>query len=532
VDVKRIEKAVKYRVKKLLKTAAAQRPVASVSFASPTALRNYAVSETAVSTSDIKFAYAVKLPEGYKLPVGLQLPLSHIKRAQISLESQNLTVEVSFFEPKSAAAVAWAIATLISPSLRPLEHMSPDVISDNAALLAGHRPHFGAFGGSDASVMESEQARRVHPEDKAQTFFDIAEFNPIGLKLKELMADLPQTTVTPANFNSVNPQSFAALEISDAQLFAPSDLAGLAATGTVLHVQQPVAGLASSLNDILTQPLPPTLEDKGEQTIHWLVRSEKQRRQALIHHAGMWRLDGHWPLASVLLVTNRAGMLQHAVAQIVEQTYPNTEVLVGLHGIDLAHAEFELKNARDLLGDRLRLVALDASTTLGWAYGHLTALSHGEYLAKFDDDDFYGENHLWDAIMSLRYSGAGLFGRTPTMTWLSATDELLMRPFGIEETFNKYIIGATMVINKAALLSVGGWRPSPWAVDKALIDRFTSAGAGVYRAGQMGWVYVRHNQGHTWVRDESAFREQAVHSWTGETAVRLKQLVLQNENGQ
>ena len=130
--------------------------------------------------------------------------------------------------------------------------------------------------------------------------------------------------------------------------------------------------------------------------------------------------------------------------------------------------------------------------------------------------------------MSLKYSGAGLFGRTPSMTWLSATDELLLRPFGVEETYNKYVIGATMVMSKAALIEVGGWRPTPWAVDKALLDRFMAVGAGVYRAGQLGWVYVRHNQGHTWMRDESAFREQAVASWTGEKAQELRTLVLQN----
>jgi len=156
-------------------------------------------------------------------------------------------------------------------------------------------------------------------------------------------------------------------------------------------------------------------------------------------------------------------------------------------------------------------------------------MSASEYLAKFDDDDMYGPNHLWDAIMSMKYSGAGLFGRTPTMTWLSETEELLLRPFGPEEMYNKYIIGATMVMSKAALMEVGGWRPSPWAVDKALIDRFTQAGAPIYRAGQLGWVYVRHNQGHTWLRDDAAFRNQAVAMWSGAKARELRDLVLQRD---
>ena len=86
-----------------------------------------------------------------------------------------------------------------------------------------------------------------------------------------------------------------------------------------------------------------------------------------------------------------------------------------------------------------------------------------------------------------------------------------------------------MVMNKAALVQAGGWRPSPWAVDKALIDRFTSAGIGVYRASQLGWVYVRHNQGHTWVRDESHFRGQAERVWTGEEAIRIRDTVIRGD---
>ena len=523
----RIARALRHRLTKVIRSGQAQRPVATLSFDSPEALRAFACAAANSARMDVRYSFAVGVPNGFVLPQGLRLGLSHMNRVEISLASGQLTIDVSFTEKKSAASVAWAIATIVSPGLAPTAHYGPDVIATDPALAQGHRLHFGEFTGTDASDMESQHARHISEADTSEPYFDLAAFNPIGLKLREMMETLPSRTVTSAELGSVRAHDFAHLHlVGDG--FSAAHVAGLAATGTVLTADIAVTGLHTHLNTQLTSDAPPVLADKAEQALHWLVRSEQQRRAALKHHAGAWRLQPHWPLASVVLVTNRASMLSRAVAQIIEQTYPNFEVIVGLHGIPLDEAQHVLRNHVDLLGERMRLVALDSSMPLGLAYGKLTGITNGEYIAKFDDDDFYGPHHLWDAVMSLKYSGAGLFGRTPSMTWLSATDELLLRPFGVEETYNKYVIGATMVMSKAALIEVGGWRPTPWAVDKALLDRFIAVGAGIYRAGQLGWVYVRHNQGHTWMRDESAFREQAVASWTGEKAQELRSLVLQN----
>jgi hypothetical protein len=527
----RIKRALKHRLKNLVKSSQAKRPVAALTFGSPLELRNFACTPANSERVDVRFAFVVSLPSGYVLPTGPQLRIAHVTRFSMSYDASKLSLDVSFSEKKSAAAVAWAVATLISPSLAPTSHFGPDVVPTDAALVAGQRLHFGAFAGSDASAMEAEHARHITTSDRENVYFDLAQFNPVGLRLREKMESLPRRTVTAAELASIAPHDFAALElVGDG--FDPALVAGISATGTIVTSATPIDGLHPHLNAQLTAAAPDVIDDKSEQALRWLTRSELQRRAALKHHAGAFRLQPHWPLASVLMVTNRASMLSHAVSQIIEQTYPNVEVIVGLHGINAEEGHRLLQNHVDLLGERIRLVSLDSSIPLGLAYGQLTGMTNGEYIAKFDDDDFYGPHHLWDAIMSLKYSGAGLFGRTPSMTWLSATDELLLRPFGIEETYNKYIIGPTMVMSKAALIEVGGWRPTPWAVDKALIDRFMSAGAGMYRAGQLGWVYVRHNQGHTWVRDESAFREQAVASWTGDKALELRTLVLQNESWQ
>lgn len=517
----RIRKALAHRLRKLRNTATANSGVRVQDFATLAALREHALTTANIGN---RFAYSVAVDKG-DFPAGLQLRLGRVTSAEVSLRNGRLLADIMLNTTVSEGEVAWAVAAMAQPSLRPVAQCGRDVAVEaplDPALAMGHRLVFGGFGEKDASAMESENARRVTSADTQVPYFDLATFNPMGLRLREQADSL---AVVDVDLNTTNAATLIASKSLAFNLTGgtASEVAGLAATGRLLHCANPPAGLNPELASMISQPLPSVAKDHAA-LIDVLLRSEQQRRLAMIHHAGAWRLQAEWPLASVLLVTNRAGMLPNALAQIAAQTYPNFEVLVGLHNIPDAAAE--LAAAKQVLGDRLRVFQFNDEHNLGAIYGELTARADGVYLAKFDDDDYYGSHHLWDAIISMRYSGAGLFGRTPTITWLDATGELLFRPFGSEECYGRYIIGATMVVQKAALIEAGGWRPSPWAVDKALIDRFTQAGAGIYRAGQLGWVYVRHNQGHTWLRDEAHFRGQAEAVWEGDTAIALRDRVL------
>ena len=495
----RVRKAILFRLRKFRAGTANSKPVALRSFASATALKEFALN---TSETGQRFRFEVRHSVN-ELPLGVCLSLGNLKSAAVSLQGNKVTVDVSMVTEVSAGEVAWAVAALLEPGLLPTASSSRDVAVDaqlTPALAMGHRLVFGGFGTTDASAMEEANARRVRPEDLERPYFDLATHNPIGLRGTETA--------------SVGVNASAA------------EVAAVAATGKLLHVQSAPLGLNPELAAVLSQPLP-NAPANHEERLHWLVRSAKQRRLAMLNHAGTWRLQAAWPTASVLLVTNRASLLPHALGQIEAQTYPEFEVLIGLHNIDEQEAERTLAPFRERLGSRLRAFHFGGEATLGAIYGELTNRADGVYLAKFDDDDHYGAHHLWDAIISLRYSGAGLFGRVPQLTWLEATGELLWRPFGAEEIYNKYVIGATMVMSKPALLEVGGWRPSPWAVDKALIDRFRQHGGGIYRASAIGWAYVRHNLGHTWEKDESHFRGQAEASWSGDQAVALRDLALE-----
>jgi hypothetical protein len=318
---------------------------------------------------------------------------------------------------------------------------------------------------------------------------------------------------------------------------AAQRLAELAATGLVIHARDLPdavrAHLAPELADGLARTLP-SISDSIDDRLAWRVRSTATRRAALQGHAAPIVLaesagGDAWPEVSVLLVTNRVAMVADALRAVGRQRYSRLEVILGLHGASAEDLPADAHAVLAALNVPVTIVELDEAANLGQALTQCTRAANGTLLVKMDDDDHYGPDHVGDLVLARMFTGAELVGKAPEITELQASQRLLQRSFPAEEAWGEYIIGATMLVARGPLLDVGGWRPTPWAVDKALLDRFSSGGRNVYRTHNLGWAYVRRGDGHTWARDDEHFVSQAKHVWTGDTATSVLDLVVNGD---
>lgn len=556
----RLTKAVHHRRRKVRNWWGALRPAQTRTFFTPSALRQFAMSADGATQ---KVNYRVT-QAGSVLPQGPRLRLAQLRTVHIHLHDNELHVSVVSNTPIPEGRIAWAIAEMLQPSVAPhadsgLDYLpSPNDTSTAASATAavGRRIKFGDYHGTpDAIALEYQHASPVSTLHTGRIGFDPLVFNPIGLSTRELNrdshpADVHITSSGPILINGKHfgapsdrsmrepgPDESWELAVSELKrhrvarvsVEAGADasiLAGMAATGIVMSLDpaldsergataQILSSMTPELAKLISTPL--ASPEATKDILGLMARSAQQRRLALLHHGMLWRAVDAWPLVSVLLASNRPTMLNDALSRVLAQTYPNLEVHIALHGVgDVALAD--TLRSRDA---RVQVHSFDEGLTLGAVYGELTARANGTFLAKMDDDDFYSEHHVWELMMAARYSGAALVGRVPTLTWLADERELLLRSFGPEERYGVYVAGAAMLIRVDALRDVGGWRPSPWAEDKALIDRFADSGLVTYRAGQLGWAAVRHSGGHTWQRDHQHFRDLAETSWQGHEAQAL-----------
>ncbi|MEE6259743.1 glycosyltransferase family 2 protein [Plantactinospora sonchi] len=297
-------------------------------------------------------------------------------------------------------------------------------------------------------------------------------------------------------------------------------LVQVAMTGATLSaptLPDRVAGLLTpELRETVGAPVPQTDPLARE------ARSVRQRRAALRGHATGFALPRlaaapfpglpRPPSVSAILATRRPDLLPEAVRTIVGQTYPELEVVLCLHGCALPEP------VRDLLaasGRPYEIVEVPGALSFGEALGAATGRARGSLVTKFDDDDSYGPEHVWDLVLARHYSGATVVGKGSEFVHLETLDVTIRRPSGAAESDAEVVAGGTMLIARGDLESVGGWRPVPRSVDLGLLRRVRRDGGIVYRTHPFGYVYHRRATGHTWDPGQEYFLESAYARWPG-----------------
>ncbi|AVT28866.1 hypothetical protein C6361_04440 [Plantactinospora sp. BC1] len=310
-------------------------------------------------------------------------------------------------------------------------------------------------------------------------------------------------------------------QVPDAEPVAVAALlVQIAMTGAVLAVPtlpERVAGLiAPELRALLTAPVP----QAG--TLALEARSVRQRRAALRGHAGAFVLPRLTsavfpplrpvPSVSAILSTRRPERLPEAVRMLVGQTYPELEIVLCLHGVELPEP------VRATLADSGRpyeIVRVPGSASFGAALGAATGRARGSLVSKFDDDDSYAAEHVWDLVLARHYSGATLVGKGSEFVHLETRGVTLRRPSGTAESDCEVVAGGTILIARGDLEAAGGWRPVPRSVDLGLLDRVRRDGGGIYRTHPLGYVYHRRATGHTWDPGQDYFLDSASAYWPG-----------------
>ena len=215
------------------------------------------------------------------------------------------------------------------------------------------------------------------------------------------------------------------------------------------------------------------------------------------------------PEVSVLLPTRRPEMLAAAVANVARQTYPRLELVLAAHGDGFDPARVSELTAG--LDCPVQVVPVAAEAPLGRVLAAAASAAAGKLLTKFDDDDLYGAEHVWDLVLAREYSQAELVAKGAEYVYLAASDLTIHRFGGRGERFSRRptIAGGTMLMAASDLAAAGGWRPLPARVDEALVKDVDRTGGRIYRTHGAGYVLVRHGVGHTWPADDDYFLAQA-----------------------
>jgi len=240
----------------------------------------------------------------------------------------------------------------------------------------------------------------------------------------------------------------------------------------------------------------------------WQVQSVHARRHALRAYSPAAALNA-WPAVTVVLATHRERFIDQAVQQLARLAYPNLQIIIGLHGVDVDHSRF------DAIAHDLKIVKISSEVPFGTAMQQLSEKADGQLITKMDDDDHYGAEHVWDLVLARMYSGATLVGKALDWIYVESANTTAFRPEYPAETYAPFVAGGTLLISRADLDELGGWRPVAKSVDRALIERVQATGGSIYRTHGLGYLYERRGEGHTATPNEEHFLTKTAKTFEG-----------------
>lgn len=206
-------------------------------------------------------------------------------------------------------------------------------------------------------------------------------------------------------------------------------------------------------------------------------------------------------LVSIICSSNRPEQVEHFLLQISCQNYQNTEVLFMAHGFSTTDLADRFKSYGV---SNFKIFSEPESTTLGDCLNILVENSSGDFIAKFDDDDYYLENYVKDMVHSSYFSGADFVGKSSIYFYLESVNSLSLRWPHKEHCWTDLIAGATLFARTPAIQELK-FQALGRGEDTDLLRRAKNSGYSIYSTDRFNYIAVRRDDvenRHTWkIRD-------------------------------
>lgn len=216
---------------------------------------------------------------------------------------------------------------------------------------------------------------------------------------------------------------------------------------------------------------------------------------------------------SVVVPTNRAHALDNVLGNVARQAHGEqggVELVLVLHGLDVRPAEIAAR-AKAAGIDNAIVLEADSSLPLGACMNLGLDATSGAFIAKMDDDNFYGTHYLTDLVAAFDYTDAAIVGKWAHYVWLRSTGAVVLRSAGSEHRYERLVQGGSLVLKADVARALRFDDRLPRGVDTDILDRAHRDGVLTYSADRFNYVSVRgpDRRAHTWTIADAALMNRA-----------------------
>lgn len=198
---------------------------------------------------------------------------------------------------------------------------------------------------------------------------------------------------------------------------------------------------------------------------------------------------------SVIVSTNKQGFMQNIFFNFNSQKWVNKELIIVLNNDSMSLAEW-VEQVED--NEAVSVYQLPESDSLGACLNFAVKKAKFDYIAKFDDDDYYAPYYLDEAMRVLRQTDADLVGKRSYYMYMIDSKLLMLRHPSREHRWSPRIGGGTIVGKKTVFQTI------PFVSQKvgtafSFVKDCHKNGYRVYSSSRYNYTYLRRdNKVHTW----------------------------------
>jgi len=208
---------------------------------------------------------------------------------------------------------------------------------------------------------------------------------------------------------------------------------------------------------------------------------------------------------SIIMVTMRQNCMKNIFENYERQDFEKKEMIIVLNNNDMNIDEW-LEITKQY--ENVKIFQLDEKITLGKCLNFGVAHSKYDFIAKFDDDDYYGPKHLSDLIKAFDIVDADVVGRGAYFVYFEKSKTLAICTPEKENKYVKHMGGSTLLIKRKVFNKVR-FANIPCGVDTQFSKDCVKNGFKIYSTNKYHHVYIRHGSldKHTWkIKDEDLLK--------------------------
>jgi glycosyltransferase involved in cell wall biosynthesis len=194
----------------------------------------------------------------------------------------------------------------------------------------------------------------------------------------------------------------------------------------------------------------------------------------------------------VVLVSKRPHLIQNILNNYNQQTYKNKELIIIFNCDSIPTFD-----------SKIHFIQIDSTKSLGFCFNYGIEKANGDYIAKMDDDDYYGPEYLKDTYNITKLTNATVTGKKTY--FIHYENNLYLRRFSYFKNnkldqFTDFVCGATFFINKNDIMKHNiKFQDLDRGEDTQFLKDIKKANLKIYCDTIFNYCYIRYtSHNHTW----------------------------------